>query len=133
AVKKGVAVVVANGNAGPENWTVGAPATARGALSVGAYQNIQERKLLVDPNSEREIPLTPTQVDMPWDLDRDYEITDRAEDAKGKIGIVVSKNKDISEVVKKLQEAGAKGVLLEVSEGETEWLPSLLEASLTIP
>src|SRR5690625_2755868 len=38
ASKLGVAVVVANGNDGPEHWTVGAPATSKHALSVGAYE-----------------------------------------------------------------------------------------------
>src|SRR5699024_9534113 len=38
ASKQGVAVVVANGNAGPENWTVGAPATSAAAMAVGAYE-----------------------------------------------------------------------------------------------
>lgn len=36
AMAEGVVAVTSNGNAGPENWTVGAPATSRKAISVGA-------------------------------------------------------------------------------------------------
>src|SRR5699024_11715273 len=59
AIKQGVTVVIANGNAGPDYWTVGAPATAKSALAVGAYQNEMEQLLLIEPHSERKIPFTP--------------------------------------------------------------------------
>src|SRR5699024_9149236 len=42
AIEKGVAVVIANGNAGPDNWTVGAPATSTKALGVGAATNPEQ-------------------------------------------------------------------------------------------
>src|SRR5699024_10232432 len=57
AIKQGVTVVIANGNAGPDYWTVGAPATAKSALAVGAYQNEMEQLSLIEPHSERKIPL----------------------------------------------------------------------------
>ena len=36
AIKHGATVVIANGNSGPDEWTVGSPATATDAISVGA-------------------------------------------------------------------------------------------------
>src|SRR5690625_689432 len=39
ATEHGVMVVVANGNDGPNDWTIGAPATAPTAISVGAYKH----------------------------------------------------------------------------------------------
>ncbi|TMW71769.1 S8 family serine peptidase [Alteribacter natronophilus] len=38
AMSEGVVAVVANGNSGPNNWTVGSPGTSRDAISVGATQ-----------------------------------------------------------------------------------------------
>ncbi|WP_336511481.1 S8 family serine peptidase [Alteribacter salitolerans] len=38
AMREGVVAVVANGNSGPNNWTVGSPGTSRDAISVGATQ-----------------------------------------------------------------------------------------------
>src|SRR5699024_12302417 len=40
ATEAGVAVIVANGNAGPDCWTIGDPATANTAFSVGAYASL---------------------------------------------------------------------------------------------
>ena len=38
AMAEGVVAVTSNGNAGPNNWTVGSPGTSREAISVGATQ-----------------------------------------------------------------------------------------------
>ncbi len=38
AMSENVVAVVANGNSGPNNWTVGSPGTSRDAISVGATQ-----------------------------------------------------------------------------------------------
>lgn len=38
AMGEGVVAITANGNAGPQNWTVGSPGTSRDAISVGATQ-----------------------------------------------------------------------------------------------
>ncbi|MCH1625166.1 S8 family serine peptidase [Fredinandcohnia sp. SECRCQ15] len=38
AMAEGVVAVTSNGNAGPDNWTVGTPGTSREAISVGATQ-----------------------------------------------------------------------------------------------
>ncbi|WP_025027572.1 S8 family serine peptidase [Caldalkalibacillus mannanilyticus] len=38
AMAEGVVAVTSNGNAGPNNWTVGSPGTSRQAISVGATQ-----------------------------------------------------------------------------------------------
>src|SRR5699024_5926824 len=59
AIKQGVTVVIANGNAGPEYWTVGAPATAKSALAVAAYQNVMEQLVLIEAQCERRIPFSP--------------------------------------------------------------------------
>lgn len=35
---EGIVAITANGNTGPQNWTVGSPGTSRDAISVGATQ-----------------------------------------------------------------------------------------------
>src|SRR5699024_3623971 len=79
AARQGVAVIVANGNTGPENWTVGAPATAMDAMSVGAYQGKQEQLFLKEPKSNKEVKLTPVQTGVPWNLERDDEVVTNVE------------------------------------------------------
>lgn len=48
AMAEGVVAITSNGNAGPENWTVGSPGTSREAISVGATMqpyNVYNAKL----------------------------------------------------------------------------------------
>src|SRR5699024_9675968 len=59
AMKLGIIVVVANGNDGPEQWTVGAPATASKALSVGAYAHEMVQPYIQDRFTEERFNLTP--------------------------------------------------------------------------
>lgn len=133
ASEKGVAVIVANGNDGPEKWTVGAPATAKTALSVGAYQGEMLQTLLLDPDSEKEIPLTPLVPTLPWILTRDYEISETPEGARGKIGLVDSKETSTDQTLKAFQEEGAKGAILDTSEMEQMELQGLMEQEWEIP
>lgn len=75
ASSQGVAVVVANGNSGPDNWTVGAPATAKAAFSVGAYEKMQEEIYLYEPKANRTLKIRSINSEQPWNLERDYQIT----------------------------------------------------------
>src|SRR5699024_9218430 len=74
ASKLGVAVIVANGNAGPDNWTIGAPATAHSALSVGAYAPFVKKTYLYEPSTRKKIRINELTTSAPWDLTRDYQI-----------------------------------------------------------
>src|SRR5690625_1638621 len=62
----GVAVVIANGNNGPDNWTVGSPATATKAISVGAIQSPQQIPYLQAPLKDEKIPLLVMHGSIPW-------------------------------------------------------------------
>src|SRR5690625_7612090 len=57
AADYGVTVVTANGNAGPENWTVGSPATASKTLAIGASTSPQHIPFLYEPAADKSIPL----------------------------------------------------------------------------
>lgn len=74
ASAQGVAVIVANGNSGPDNWTVGAPATAKAAFSVGAYEAMLEELFLYEPNANHSVRIRSINSNQPWNLERDYPI-----------------------------------------------------------
>src|SRR5699024_1768261 len=83
AMKQGVSVVVANGKCGLADWTVGAPATAAGALSVGAYQNETARPYLYHPLQKKKITIKPFTQHAFWLQEKTYPLT--SEIASGKI------------------------------------------------
>src|SRR5690625_6993778 len=53
----GIAMVIANGNDGPDVWSIGAPATATNALSVGATTHERKVPSLDIGVNEDDIPL----------------------------------------------------------------------------
>src|SRR5690625_4574478 len=55
AARLGISVVTANGNSGPDDWTVGSPATASSALSIGAYSSEMEIPFLSESQNKKEI------------------------------------------------------------------------------
>ncbi|WP_099159397.1 S8 family serine peptidase [Virgibacillus ndiopensis] len=115
AVELGVAVVIANGNSGPNNWTVGSPATAKGALSVGASTMPQKIPYLYDQLEDVAIGLTTMLGSPAWNLEKDYPIvvgTDRLDDARGKIVLVQRGKIPFYEKAKKAEDAGAVAVLI---------------------
>src|SRR5699024_1069903 len=130
---QGVTVVIAKGNAGPDYWTVGAPATAKSALAVGAYQNEMVQLLLIEPQSERKIPCTPLAGSEPWDMHRNDEITEAKEQADGKIGMMTVRGNKIDKEVQAFADNGAKGVIIDVEDAAPEWSALLQAADPDIP
>lgn len=74
AVELGFAVVIASGNDGPDEWTVGSPATATKALSVGAKQTKRKIPYLYESLERKKIPIHRLPGSGSWDLTRDYEL-----------------------------------------------------------
>src|SRR5699024_9641054 len=87
AAELGVAIVIANGNNGPEHWTIGATATAKKALSVGATAAAEKIALLDIGLNEKPMPLLEMHGSVPWRLAKDYHIAELNEqtDMTGKI------------------------------------------------
>src|SRR5699024_5555950 len=84
----GVPVVIANGNDGPDNWTIGSPATAANALSVGAVSDPQSVPYLLEPLSDKKIPLTGMNGSVPWDLGKSYDVAVfNGQNVRGKIAL----------------------------------------------
>lgn len=115
ASELGVAVVIANGNNGPEEWTIGAPATATQALSVGALALPDKQPYLYEPQTDYVIDITPMQGSLPWSFTKDYPIVsfrDDGQPAHGKIALM--KRSDISfyEKAKQAEDAGALAAII---------------------
>ncbi|WP_325034731.1 S8 family serine peptidase [Lentibacillus sp. Marseille-P4043] len=115
AVELGVAVVIANGNSGPDNWTVGSPATASKALSVGALAMSQRIPFLYDPIKDKQIAVVPMVGSATWNLERDFKVINKTtdlNDARGKIVLLERGKIPFYEKAKKAEEAGAVAVLI---------------------
>ncbi|WP_430790195.1 S8 family serine peptidase [Virgibacillus flavescens] len=114
AVELGVAVVIANGNAGPGDWTVGSPATATKAISVGASTYPQKIPYLYETLADKSIPIQSMASSPPWSFTKDYPIASiNEENLRGKIAIVERGKKiPFYEKALKAQEKGAEAVLI---------------------
>lgn len=135
ATKLGVIVVVANGNSGPTNWTVGAPATASLAFSVGAFQDSGDTPFLYEPKHQRKIQVSPFTFAKPWNLARDYEIVKGTdENVRDKIGIFKQEDRPLAEDIMKFQQKGGVAVLIYgLTPDNQHWVESLREIEYTIP
>ncbi|QHS23567.1 S8 family serine peptidase [Virgibacillus sp. MSP4-1] len=133
AIDQGVAVVIANGNSGPENWTVSSPATSVKALSVGA--SITEMKIpyVTAPLDDKAIGLTPMMGAPEWNLQKPYKLVDGGlgkepvEDAEGKIVLFERGDIPFTEKVQQAEEAGAVAAIIYNNE------KGKLEGGLTVP
>ncbi len=137
AIEMGVAVVIANGNEGPNNWTVSSPATSVKALSVGASIEKIKVPYLTVPLEDKKIPLTPMSGSMDWNLTRDYKMLDaglgKEEIANARNRIVVMERGEISftEKAMRAEQAGAEAVI--IYNNEAGPLQGGLEVPLSIP
>lgn len=118
AVEMGVAVVIANGNDGPGDWTVGAPATANKAFSVGAVSNEQKVPYLYERWADKKIEMVNMAGSIPWELDTFYPVVNATEtmDLKGSIALYQRDEIPFIEKAKQAQENGAKAVIIANNE-----------------
>lgn len=118
AVEMGVSIVTANGNEGPANWTVGSPATATKALSVGAITTPQKSAVLYDSFHKKLIPILPMQGSVPWQQRRTLPILDggtgekELPDAAGKIVLFKRGKIPFAEKARAAERAHAAAVLI---------------------
>lgn len=134
AAKLGVAVVVANGNAGPENWTVGAPATSAHAMSVGAYETESRLPSLYIAKADKEISIQSLPFARPWQFERDHEVVMPDEKLPGNFALLQVDAETIAEDIMVMQENRVKGVILyEEKASEIDWMSELMEAEIDIP
>jgi minor extracellular serine protease Vpr len=136
AVDKGIVAVAANGNSGPNVWTVGSPGTATNAISVGASTPTMEiPALLIEGRSYQ---VQPMEGSAKWAIDRSIEIVDGGigtkadlQKAKGKIVLIKRGRLTFSEKANNAYEAGAAAVL--IYNNMSGGFMGNLESQLTIP
>lgn len=129
ASERGVAVVVANGNAGPENWTIGAPATAKSAFSVGAYAPFEKQKYIYEPSTGKQFRIHELPLGTPWDLTRDYQITTFKKSSRldDKIVLIRQEDADFQQQIESALERGAVAILIQQIAKKNQDSPTELQ------
>lgn len=115
AVELGMIVVIANGNNGPNHWTVGSPATATNAVSVGATTSPRAIPLLRVKKEDKSIPMIIMQGSLPWSFKKDYPLVHASDQGKamhGKIALIKRGKVPFYKMAKQAQEDGALGVVI---------------------
>ncbi|RWZ58980.1 peptidase [Halobacillus fulvus] len=118
AIELGTTVVVAAGNSGPDNWTVGSPATSSGAITVGAAALPGDVPKLLIPGVRQQIDLQPLAGSKPWNLTKKYPVyyagtgEEEMGSAKGKIVLFKRGVVPFHEKAWKAYKKGAEAVLI---------------------
>lgn len=136
AVDLGVAVVIANGNSGPEHWTVGAPATASKALAVGAASTREQLPYLYDGKTDKRILLKRLPGSIPWNLDKTYPVTAESvysNQVSGKIVLIRRSGESLYEQARIAEQNGAVGVVAFHAPEEVEEYMENSPEPLSIP
>ena len=159
AIKHGVTVVIANGNSGPDEWTVGSPATATDAIAVGASTQMYQTPILTEPKHSKQIEFSQIANTPDWTLTRDYPIADHGlgteplPDLTGKIVLFQRGEISFYEKLTQAQQANAEAAVIYndspepieagvdgeidlpavfISQADGEWLKSEVETNPTV-
>ncbi|MFG6119456.1 S8 family serine peptidase [Thalassobacillus sp. B23F22_16] len=138
AVELGTTVVVAAGNTGPDDWTVGSPATATKAITVGASTPPLKIPVLIDRFAKKEIPLIPMMGSTDWKLDKRYQLVygglgDKPiENAQGKIVVMKRGKVPFTEKAELAEKNGAIALIVYNNEAG-EFQGTIDDGSINIP
>ncbi|MDQ0352717.1 minor extracellular serine protease Vpr [Alkalibacillus filiformis] len=117
AFELGAVIVAANGNSGPEDWTVASPATAKNAISVGAaYTEIELPFIQVF--DEESIPIRPIPYSEPWNFTQKHPIEhietleQLPSSIHDRIVIIEKKHYQYGEIVSEISQKGASAVII---------------------
>ncbi|MFC4024964.1 S8 family serine peptidase [Oceanobacillus longus] len=122
ASEMGIPVVIANGNSGPGDWTVGSPATADQALSVGASMSPMKIPFLYESLQEKAIQLTEMAGSPLWDITKSYQIVEATspnESMSGKIALLKRGEVPFYELAKMVEQNGAIAAIIYNNEDGT--------------
>ncbi|RIW36131.1 peptidase S8 [Bacillus salacetis] len=115
--EKGILPVVASGNSGPGDWTIGTPATSAKALAVGASTPPTEVPYLAI--GKERIRLLSIDKTEKWRKKRNIELFDgglgspeELNGSSGKIAMIQRGHLTFEEKINNAETAGAKGVIL---------------------
>ncbi|WP_058308701.1 S8 family serine peptidase [Gracilibacillus massiliensis] len=131
ATEKGVAVVIANGNTGPDLWTVGSPATADRVISVGASTPALKRPFLYEDFQDKKIEIAPLQGSVDWQFTRDLEVTHDKKQAKEKMLVLERGEIPFGQLALEAEQQGAKAVL--IANNQEGIFQGAVEAQVSIP
>ncbi|WP_117161570.1 S8 family serine peptidase [Paraliobacillus sp. X-1268] len=137
AVDEGVSVVIANGNSGPDDWTVGSPATATKSIGVGSSTPPIKTASLYDSFENKKIELITLAGAPAWDLQKKYPIVNGGDgkkaipDARGKIVLIERGDISFTEKAKQAETSGAAAVLIYNNEKGT--FQGGMEQEISIP
>lgn len=120
ATEAGVAVVIANGNTGPDLWTVGSPATAQQVIAVGASTPPLQLPYLYDRFHDKKIEIQPIAGSSEWHAERDLPFTyhDKHLSIRDKIILMESDEENLQQQMMEAEQQGAAAVLFIQSEEE---------------
>ncbi|YBZ95654.1 S8 family serine peptidase [Bacillus sp. AK031] len=113
----GILPVVASGNSGPGDWTIGTPATSAKALAVGASTPPTDVPYLI--YNGQKVRLLPIERSAKWRNKRRIDLFDGGIGTKdelkgtaGKMALIKRGTLTFEEKINNAEEAGAEGVLL---------------------
>ncbi|WP_028784109.1 S8 family serine peptidase [Thalassobacillus devorans] len=138
AVALGTVVVVAAGNTGPDDWTVGSPATAPKAITVGASTPPVQIPVLTDRFAGKSIPLIPMMGSNDWKLKKSYQLVyggvgdQPLKNAKGKIVIMKRGKIPFTEKAELAEKSGAIALIVYNNEAG-EFQGTIDDGSIGIP
>ncbi|GGF21871.1 minor extracellular protease vpr [Halobacillus andaensis] len=116
AIELGTTVIVAAGNAGPDTWTIGSPATSENAITVGASSLPTEQSLLTISGEDRQIPIRILQGSKPWNLAKKYPLIemegDQVEGVTGKIVLMRRGGTSFAEKAQHAYQKGAEALMI---------------------
>ncbi|WP_217586407.1 S8 family serine peptidase [Lentibacillus saliphilus] len=136
AAEKGIVIVIASGNDGPGDWTVGSPATAVEALSVGATTPPTKHPYLYAPSIDKRMDIAPMIGSASWALKTDYPIQAMANtktDLTGMIALVKRGDTPFYELAQDAEARGAVAVLIMNKEAGLFQGSVIGETPLSIP
>lgn len=133
AAEFGVTVVIANGNTGPDLWTVGSPATASQVVSVGASTPELQQPYLYDRFQQKRIEIVPMEGSVPWDFTKDVKVTTDLQQLQGHDKILITERSDIpfAQLAIEAEQQGAAALL--IANKEPGLFQGAVEADVSIP
>ncbi|WP_306798548.1 S8 family serine peptidase [Oceanobacillus saliphilus] len=127
ASELGIPVVIANGNSGPDDWTVGSPATADKALSVGAATSPRIIPYLYESFENKVVQLYEMDGSPSWEISRSNEVVEVSEQnqsVKGKIALLQRGEIPFYELAQSAEKNGAIAAVIYNNE------PGIFQGSL---
>ncbi|OCA82393.1 peptidase S8 [Bacillus sp. FJAT-27225] len=118
-VDKGITAVVASGNSGPRQWTVGAPGTAAKAISVGASTPVTKVPYIIIEGTREKFRVDAMGGSAEWRTTPSFELADGGYgteqellQSKNKIALIKRGKLTFAQKAQNAVKAGARGAII---------------------